>query len=506
MKTSDNLFQLIKSMGKAEKGYFKKYSSLHTIGGMNNYVKLFDVIEKQTERSQTYDEQLVHECFNEKFNRQLPVVKNYLYKAVLESLQMYHGGNNAELRVESLIEQYDILFSKVLIKQAGEILKRARKIAEEHEFFPEMLKILNREKQFFRAATSAAEFEIKHNKIVEEENEILVKIKNVNEFSDLRYKIVQFTHTWGTGFARDQQQHKQLIDFLNDPLLESESRALSKSALRVFHQTRSNIYSYLGEQEQSYKYALKYKQLIEEDLGKTATPNSLLVSLNNILTFQIRLKMPRESLETLDKIKNFEKIYAVALNEKEKAFKVHSQIMLELSICMEFGFMEQGLLAAKEAEILLTDYESKIERSRILIVYYFLASFLFSTAKYAESSKWISKILLFPASDFSSDYQCYARLMNLIVHYELKNFDHFDYAMKSTYYFLRKRNKIYKYEQIIIKYMKRAIRVNTQAGLIDMFDEMKSELELIYTDNFEKNGFDAFNLIPWLEKKIEGSK
>jgi hypothetical protein len=154
---------------------------------------------------------------------------------------------------------------------------------------------------------------------------------------------------------------------------------------------------------------------------------------------------------------------------------------------------------------LLADYESKIERSRILIVYYFLASFLFSSAKYAESSKWISKILLFPASDFSSDYQCYARLMNLIVHYELKNFDHFDYAMKSTYYFLRKRNKIYKYEQVIIKYMKRALRVNTQAGLIDMFDEMKSELELIYTDNFEKNGFDAFNMIPWLEKKIGGS-
>jgi hypothetical protein len=140
--------------------------------------------------------------------------------------------------------------------------------------------------------------------------------------------------------------------------------------------------------------------------------------------------------------------------------------------------------------------------SRKLIFYYFQASFLFMAGKYEMASSWLARIIQLPATDFSSDYQCYARLMNLIVHYELKNFDHLDYVMKSTYYFLRKRKKIYKYEDIVIKYMKRSLRMRSEAELTELFNEMKHELEAIYKDDYEKFGFDAFNIIPWLQSKI----
>ena len=48
-KVKEGLFELIKSLSKSEKRYFKLISSRHTIGDENNYVRLFDYIAKQDE-------------------------------------------------------------------------------------------------------------------------------------------------------------------------------------------------------------------------------------------------------------------------------------------------------------------------------------------------------------------------------------------------------------------------------------------------------------------------
>ena len=48
MTVSDDLFQLIKSLTKPEKIYFKKFSSIFIEKESSNYLKLFDEIDKQT--------------------------------------------------------------------------------------------------------------------------------------------------------------------------------------------------------------------------------------------------------------------------------------------------------------------------------------------------------------------------------------------------------------------------------------------------------------------------
>ncbi|MDQ3021512.1 MAG: hypothetical protein M3R36_13225 [Bacteroidota bacterium] len=84
MKVTDDLFQLIKSLTQSEKRFFKVYASLHHIkGDENKYFKLFNAIDKQ----KIYDEELIRKQFgNEKFLKQLFVVKNYLYHTILKSL------------------------------------------------------------------------------------------------------------------------------------------------------------------------------------------------------------------------------------------------------------------------------------------------------------------------------------------------------------------------------------------------------------------------------------
>ncbi len=88
MGASDDLFQLIKSMSRSEKGYFKKYASKHTIGEKNSYVKLFDAIDAQA----AYDEDALKQKFrNDRFVSSLYSTKNYLFNLALKSLSAYHS-------------------------------------------------------------------------------------------------------------------------------------------------------------------------------------------------------------------------------------------------------------------------------------------------------------------------------------------------------------------------------------------------------------------------------
>jgi len=51
MKESNKLFELIKAMSPAEKGYFKKYTLIHAKEHQQVYMKLFNIISFQTENN-----------------------------------------------------------------------------------------------------------------------------------------------------------------------------------------------------------------------------------------------------------------------------------------------------------------------------------------------------------------------------------------------------------------------------------------------------------------------
>lgn len=127
----DNLFILIKSLSKSEKGYFKKHSSFYGRSQeKNNYIKIFDAMNVQKE----YNEQkLLRKFKTEGFINQFSVAKNYLYNTILDSLEAYNKTVNIGLR--SAMNGADILVDKGLLTQAQKLLKKAKRIAVQYNKF-----------------------------------------------------------------------------------------------------------------------------------------------------------------------------------------------------------------------------------------------------------------------------------------------------------------------------------------------------------------------------------
>src|SRR5438105_1859767 len=107
-KPSDSLHRLIRSMNKPEKRYFKIYASRHS-SEKNNYLKLFEVIDRQVQYN---EESIVKKFHRETFIKKLPIAKARLFDTVLRSLDAYHANSSIDAQLKRQLHFAEILYKK----------------------------------------------------------------------------------------------------------------------------------------------------------------------------------------------------------------------------------------------------------------------------------------------------------------------------------------------------------------------------------------------------------
>ena len=99
-RSTDILFQLIKSLEKAEKRHFKLYIKRSSGNEDLKIVRLFDAIDKLND----YDDKLLLKKLDGVTKPQLANLKTHLYKQLLASLRLLKSTDSIDLQ---LTEQFD---------------------------------------------------------------------------------------------------------------------------------------------------------------------------------------------------------------------------------------------------------------------------------------------------------------------------------------------------------------------------------------------------------------
>ena len=223
MKPSDELFHLIKSLTKSEKRYFKLLSSLQS--GEKNYVKLFDAIEAQS----AYDEEQIKRIFaKETFIQHLPSEKNHLYSLLLKSLRNFHSDNSIKALMQELIKNVQLLYDKALYKECYKIVRKAKKEAHQYEEFYYLLELIAWQRVLIEEGYSRGKFAVDIDKLIEEEEMILEKLRNLAEYQILNSKI-NYVFRKG-GYTRNEKEKKIVNDIMNHHLITGKDTAISLKA------------------------------------------------------------------------------------------------------------------------------------------------------------------------------------------------------------------------------------------------------------------------------------
>src|SRR3984885_13515003 len=165
------------------------------------------------------------------------------------------------------------------------------------------------------------------------------------------------------------------------------------------------------------------------------------------------------------------------------------------------GTFTEGLSLVPYIEGKLTDYWIYLDRHRILVFYYKIACLYFGSGDYEKTIDYLNKIINWKV-DLRTDLQCYSRLLHLIAHYELGNYEILDHLIKSVYRFMAKMQNLSVVEEDIFKFLRNSF----QLSVTDIKPELQKllvKLKQHQSDRFETRAFMYLDIISWIESKLE---
>src|SRR5688572_27726871 len=168
-KAHDHVHRLVRSMTRAEKRYFKLFTSRHMLGGQSNHQLLFDAIAAMPE----YDEAALLSRFeHEAFTHRFAITKRRLYEAILRSLDAFHAESSIDARLHRMLHQMELLHQRALYDDAAKILQSVRKLARHHERHAILQQALHWERKLIERANYAHADMTELDRISHESNEL----------------------------------------------------------------------------------------------------------------------------------------------------------------------------------------------------------------------------------------------------------------------------------------------------------------------------------------------
>jgi tetratricopeptide (TPR) repeat protein len=222
--------------------------------------------------------------------------------------------------------------------------------------------------------------------------------------------------------------------------------------------------------------------------------------MHNLLNAHFDLQNYQKFDEVLKEFEKFADFRVVQNNDNNRIQVFVYLYTAKLNKHFMDGTFRQGLKLVDEIEERLEENSLYMDNHRVLIFYYKIASLYFGSGDYGKSIDYLNRILNWKV-DLRNDLQSYARLLHLIAHYELGNFEILEYLVKSVYRFMAKMENLSLVEEEILRFLRKSLRLNKNQIKAE-FELLLEKLKALERNRFETRAFVYLDVISWLESKL----
>jgi tetratricopeptide (TPR) repeat protein len=166
------------------------------------------------------------------------------------------------------------------------------------------------------------------------------------------------------------------------------------------------------------------------------------------------------------------------------------------------GTFSEGIALIPELMEIIESDRYNWDHHRILVFYYRIACLYFGSGDNDNAITYLNLIINQKNPDYRADIQVFARILNLIAHFEMGNAQLVEYQVKSVYRFLSKMEDIGAVHREVFRFLRRIPRMREQE-LRNEFTSLRDKLIKLENDPFERRPFMYLDIISWLESKIE---
>ncbi len=495
IEQKDALFTLVKSLSKSEKRQFKLY--VGRLGGNSdaNFMSLFNLLDKVS----AFDDDLILKKTNIK-KQQISNTKAHLYKQILVSLRFNPVHHNVRTNIREQFDFAAILYNKGLYKQSLKILDKAKELAltngEDNLAYEivEFEKVI--ESQYITRSMSN-----RADELAEQAKALSLKNVRTSKLSNLSLQL--YSLLLKQGYAKDDKDIKLINTYFEKRLPKFHISELGfKEKLFLY---KAYLWHSLIMQDfaSSYKYAQKWVDLFDENPEmKLQNPVFFLKGVNYLLESLFLSKHKIKFNSVLNNLKNDLKFDKVAINENTKTLIFLYLNQNKLNIHFIEGNFTEGLPFVQNLITELEEYENLIDDHHIMVFYYKIACMYFGAGKNEDCIVYLEKIIQNKELKMREDLLCYARVLNLVAHYEAGIDYHIEKLIVSTYKFLLKMNDLHQVQRKMILFLKNLSNIYPQ-DLKKEFINLHSELIKFENHPYEKRSFLYLDILSWLESKIQ---
>lgn len=496
-----DVFELVHSMSPSEKRHFRIQQHRSGRTEQMKYMRLFEVLNGMD----VYDREAVLVCIPEIKPEQLPNLKSRLYRALLQNLtEVQSNDPRSRVFLGHCAGHLEVLYSKGLFEQC---LKKAHHIKklmyerEHYEMLPEIL--MWEQKAYGRLLVDTEELERHYTRVTEEleyVSEILTRLATVNV---MRHRIFSlFTHQGRV--VRDETRAQKIREIARESE-EILGNIWTFKEERTIRHMLLQAYMMLADREHLLNHCRKLDALFSEAPSHRQAHLTEYIQFLNAYTIALNMfGHYEEALHITERTKDIQAGQEFALTSPQEALVFDSYAFHQLEAYIRMGWFEEGVELIPELEEGLARYQPHMNPVNIHSKYYRIALVLFGAGRYRESLLWVNRILNSPQF-FRKDIQAGVRLLNLILHFELHNLSLVEYAVKSTYRYLKRRQSLYRTESLLLRFLRKLHEIQDKKTLREEFQNLADDIaELFEEDQLEHYAIPYFDVIAWLKSKVTG--
>jgi hypothetical protein len=493
-RSNNALFLLIKSLKKSEKRNFKLFANRNSETDNLKTVKLFDALDKMED----YNEAQLLKKNTTITKLQLSNISANLYKQILDSLRLIKDVDNIDLQLHEQMDHARILYNKGLYLQSLNILDKTKRIAAANNQITYLIQVLFFEKKI-EGLYLTRSIENRAEEIAEESKNAAEKISSINTLSSLALKL----YSWyiKNGHAKSAKEEATIQKIFTDGLPQHFASVNSFYEKLYLYQSYcwraficQNFLMY-------YRYAQKWVDLFsEEPFMIEIETMHYIKGMHNLMGAHFNLHNAKKLNSAIEHFENFAKQEFVVNNENHKIQTFIYLYTTKINLHFTEGTFTEGLQMIPSLISQLEEFELYLDKHRVLIFYYKIASLYFGSGDSSTAIDYLNKIINWKV-DLRTDLQCYSRLLQLIAHYELGNYTLIEYLIKSVYRFMAKMETMSVVEEAIFSFLRNSFHISPK-NIKEELHKLLLRLKEQETNRFETRAFVYLDVISWIESKL----
>ncbi|MFY0592089.1 hypothetical protein [Roseivirga sp.] len=489
------LFELIKSLTKSEKRSFKIYAKRSGSTNEAKFLRLFDAMDKLDQ----YDEVYLKKRLVDANDAQFANLKSHLYGQILASLRLSNLKYDIDIELREQLDYIRVLYKKGLYQQSLRLLNRAKNTTGDYRKDLFQLAILDYEKQI----RSQQVFELNEAYVDDLDSQTenaFKRFSNVQRFFTLAIKMKARFVEHGTVKNEKELNNLRALFYTSLPEYDEDKLAFNEKfyLYRTFY-----WFSYLTYDFNScVKYAEKWILLFYETGLDEKRKSGFLKGLNRLLQSAFRV----DNLYVFNDY--FEQLLSLESNNTQNSASNTGALFIKYKAIQTFNsiFLNKDFEENEEIVLgILEDVNQKvntIDKHNLMVIYYKAGVYFFAIQDYQKANDYLNRVIS-EQEHLRSDLKGFSRIINILIDYDSGEIDQMELKIASALKYIGQEDNLGEFQKSFLGLIGDIGRIYPQ-NLRKSFLELKSHLERLKHNALDAKPLLYFDLISWLNAKIEG--